>query len=188
MGYTISKGWLQGARRVPSPNFGARPSGVGPELIVIHSISLPPGCFGGPEVEQLFTNCLDWDADPWFAQIRGLEVSAHFLVRRCGELVQFVSVDDRAWHAGVSRWQGRDNCNDFSIGIELEGCDEFPYSDAQYESLAALSRTLLGYYPLLGPERVAGHCDIAPGRKTDPGPTFDWPRYRAGLVLPGDTG
>ncbi len=186
MHYTLHRGWVQQARQVPSPNFGPRPAGAVPELIVIHNISLPPDCFGGDEVERLFTNCLDWDAHPYFAQIRGLQVSAHFLVRRCGELVQFVAADERAWHAGLSCWRGRDNCNDFSIGIELEGSDELPYTDAQYRTLAALTRSLFAHYPILNRERLVGHVDIAPGRKTDPGPAFDWPRYRASLAATGE--
>jgi N-acetyl-anhydromuramoyl-L-alanine amidase len=186
MHYTFHKGWLQQARRVDSPNFGPRPAGAVAELIVIHNISLPPGCFGGDEVEQLFCNSLDWSAHPYFEEIRGLQVSAHFLLRRCGELVQFVAVDDRAWHAGLSCWRGRDNCNDFSIGIELEGSDELPYTDAQYHILAALTRALIDHYPALGPEHLVGHADIAPGRKSDPGPAFDWPRYRASVTAQGD--
>ena len=186
MHYTFDNGWLQQARQVISPNFGPRPAGVEPELIVVHNISLPPGCFGGDEVEQLFCNCLDWTAHPYFEEIRGLEVSAHFLLRRCGELVQFVAVDDRAWHAGLSCWRGRDNCNDFSIGIELEGSDELPYTDAQYRTLAALTRALFAHYPALDREHLVGHADIAPGRKTDPGPAFDWPRYRASLAAAGE--
>ncbi len=186
LGYSLDKGWVRQARRVDSPNYGPRPEGAVPELIVIHNISLPPGRFGGDEVEQLFCNCLDWSADPYFEEIRGLEVSAHFLLRRCGELVQFVAVDDRAWHAGLSCWRGRDNCNDFSIGIELEGSDELPYTDAQYQTLAALTRALFSYYPALHREHLVGHADIAPGRKTDPGPAFDWPRYRASLAAAGE--
>ncbi|MDO8861422.1 1,6-anhydro-N-acetylmuramyl-L-alanine amidase AmpD [Haliea sp. E1-2-M8] len=184
--YTLDKGWVQQARRVASPNFGPRPAGAVPALIVIHNISLPPGCFGGDEVERLFCNCLDWSAHPYFEEIRGLQVSAHFLLRRCGELVQFVAVDDRAWHAGLSCWRGRDNCNDFSIGIELEGSDELPYADAQYRTLAALTRALFAHYPALGPEHLVGHADIAPGRKSDPGPAFDWRRYRASLAAAGE--
>ena len=166
-----SDGWLRDARAVPSPNFGPRPAGTAVSLAVIHSISLPPGEYGGPEIEQLFTNQLDWDAHPYFDQIRGMEVSSHFVIRRDGQLLQFVSVDDRAWHAGRSRWRGREDCNDFSIGIELEGCDTRPFEPAQYERLAALIADLKRRYPI---EAVVGHSDIAPGRKTDPGPFFDW--------------
>ena len=153
-----------------------------PELLVIHNISLPPGEFENDCVLQLFTNCLDWSAHPYFEGIRGLEVSSHFLIRRSGELIQFVSCDDRAWHAGQSSYCGRDNCNDFSIGIELEGTDELPYTDAQYARLIELSRDLITAYPGLTEERIAGHSDIAPGRKTDPGPAFDWRRYRDGIA------
>ena len=181
MGYTLDKGWLQGARRVPSPNYGPRPLGCEPELLVIHNISLPPGEFDNECVLQLFTNCLDWSAHPYFEAIRGMEVSAHFLIRRDGELIQFVSCDERAWHAGTSCYRGRDNCNDFSIGIELEGTDELPYTDSQYATLAEVSAVLIRGYPGLSASRIAGHSDIAPGRKTDPGKAFDWGRYRAVL-------
>jgi len=187
MGYLLDNGWIRQARKVCSPNRGPRPEGMAPELIVIHNIALPPGCFGGAEVEQLFTNCLDWNAHPYFLEIRGLRVSAHFLVRRCGELVQFVATDERAWHAGLSSWRGRDNCNDFSIGIELEGSDELPYTDAQYQTLALLTRALIAHYPGLDRQRLAGHADIAPGRKTDPGPAFDWSRYHASLAPTGES-
>jgi AmpD protein len=186
MSYTLVDGWIQQARQLVSANFGVRPAGMEPELLVIHSISLPPGCYGGDEIEQLFTNCLDWDAHPYFQTIRGIEVSAHLLLRRCGELVQFVSTDHRAWHAGRSCWRGRDNCNDFSIGIELEGDEVDPYTDAQYRSLVAVTAALMRYYPALCPEHIVGHCDIAPGRKTDPGPAFDWQRYRASLATIGE--
>ncbi len=186
MRYTLDQGWIDQARRVPSPNCGPRPLGAAVELLVIHNISLPPGCFGGDAIEQLFTNCLDWKAHPFYAEIRGLEVSAHFLIRRCGELVQFVATGLRAWHAGQSCWRGRENCNDFSIGVELEGTDELPYTDAQYATLAALTDTLIASYPGLCHDHIAGHADIAPGRKTDPGAVFDWPRYRASLAPAGD--
>ncbi|MDX1734217.1 MAG: 1,6-anhydro-N-acetylmuramyl-L-alanine amidase AmpD [Halioglobus sp.] len=181
MRYTIRDGWLQQARRVASPNFGPRPDNCEPELLVVHNISLPPGCYDGDCVEQLFTNCLDWDAHPFFDEIRGLEVSSHVLIRRSGELVQFVSFEDRAWHAGESSWRGRHNCNDFSIGVELEGADEEPYADAQYPVLADLTRTLIATYPRLHRHGITGHSDIAPGRKTDPGPAFDWLRYLLAL-------
>ncbi|MBN7795406.1 1,6-anhydro-N-acetylmuramyl-L-alanine amidase AmpD [Parahaliea mediterranea] len=181
--YSVEQGWLSGARRVPSPNYGPRPPGVEPDLLVIHNISLPPGEYGSDCVERLFTNCLDWDAHPYFRGIRGLEVSSHLLIRRCGEVVQFVSLDDRAWHAGLSCYRGRENCNDFSIGIELEGTDEEPYADAQYATLVAVTRGLLAACPALEAGRIAGHSDIAPGRKTDPGPAFDWGRYRAALAV-----
>ena len=170
-----TKGWLDNARIVPSPNCDERPGGEAPSLIVIHNISLPPGEFGGDAVEQLFTNCLDWDAHPYYQGIRGLEVSAHFLIRRNGEVVQFVPCTMRAWHAGASAWEGRERCNDFSIGIELEGTDDQPFDDRQYTALSELTRALKDTYPITG---IAGHADIAPGRKTDPGPCFDWTRYR----------
>ncbi len=181
----VEQGWVKGARRVPSPNFGPRPAGVAPDLLVIHNISLPPGEYGGECIEQLFTNCLDWDAHPYFGEIRGLQVSSHFLIRRSGELLQFVSCEDRAWHAGDSCFEQRENCNDFSIGIELEGTDEDSYESAQYEQLAALTRALLLAYPAMDISRIVGHCDIAPGRKTDPGPAFDWPRYRGAVGVTG---
>jgi len=172
-------GWLDVARRQPSPNCNARPSGCVPELIVVHGISLPAGCFGGPHIDALFTNCLDCAADPSFAELHGLCVSAHALIRRDGEIVQYVSFAERAWHAGVSQWRGRDNCNDFSIGIELEGCDELAYESCQYARLAQLVEALLAAYPALSAQAIAGHCHIAPGRKTDPGPAFDWTRLHA---------
>lgn len=159
-----------------SPNHDARPRGTAIDLLVIHAISLPPGAFGGPAIEQLFTNRLDPDAHPYYRDIAGLRVSAHFLIRRDGALVQFVPCGKRAWHAGVSMWQGRERCNDFSIGVELEGTDDRAFEDAQYAQLAALTRALRAHYPLAA---IAGHADIAPGRKTDPGPRFDWARYRA---------
>jgi AmpD protein len=148
------------------------------DLIVIHSISLPPGVYGGPEVEQLFTNRLDWDAHPYFGEIRGMEVSSHFFVRRDGELVQFVDTDARAWHAGASCWRGRDNCNDDSIGIELEGLEGERFEAAQYDTLVRLCNALAQRHPVV---HIAGHEHIAPGRKQDPGPGFDWPRLQAGL-------
>ena len=172
-------GWLDAARRCPSPNRNARPAGCTPELIVVHGISLPAGRFGGPHIDALFANCLDCSADPSFAELRELRVSAHALIRRGGEIVQYVPFAERAWHAGVSRWRGRDNCNDFSIGIELEGCDEVAYEDIQYRHLARLVDALLAAYPALNERAIAGHCDIAPGRKTDPGPAFDWTRLHA---------
>ena len=164
-------GWLTTARHCPSPNVGPRPPGTAVDLIVLHSISLPPGVYGGPEVEQLFTNRLDWDAHPYFAQIRGAEVSAHFFIRRDGELVQFVDADARAWHAGASTWRGRANCNDHSVGIELEGLEGERFDEAQYHSLSRLCQQLAARYPI---SAIAGHEHIAPGRKFDPGPGFDW--------------
>lgn len=186
MSFTLVQGWVEQARRVPSPNFGPRPPACAPELLVIHNISLPPGCYGGDCIERLFSNCLDWNAHPFFTEIRGAEVSSHLLIRRCGELVQFVDLRERAWHAGQSCFAGRDNCNDFSIGIELEGTDEDPYTDEQYATLVGVTRTLLAHYPALGANPIVGHSDIAPGRKTDPGPAFDWQRYRNLLASAGN--
>jgi AmpD protein len=171
-------GWYLGARAVPSPNHGPRPDGARIDLLVLHSISLPPGEYGGDGVEALFTNTLDWDAHPYYAGIRGLEVSAHFFLRRDGTLLQFVDCDARAWHAGVSAWRGRDRCNDDSIGIELEGLEGDRFEPAQYRALATLCRDLAARYPVA---HLAGHSDIAPGRKRDPGPGFDWRRLRAAL-------
>ena len=169
-------GWMKGVRKLASPNFDNRPRGIAPDLLVIHNISLPPGIFGGDAVIRLFCNTLDFDAHPYYAQLRGLRVSAHFLIRRDGEIIQLVSCDRRAWHAGASSWQGRSRCNDFSIGVELEGCDAVPFDERQYAALARLTRVLQRAYPL---RQFAGHSDIAPQRKTDPGPCFDWPRYFA---------
>lgn len=181
MNYTIMDGWLTEARQVPSDNFEPRPAGCEPELLVIHNISLPPGSYGGGEIESFFTNCLDCDSHPFFNEIRDVRVSSHLLIRRDGEVVQFVSFDERAWHAGQSCFQGRDNCNDFSIGIELEGEDEDPYTDEQYAVLAVTSQALLDHYAMLNSDAITGHSDIAPGRKTDPGPAFSWQRYRSSL-------
>jgi N-acetyl-anhydromuramoyl-L-alanine amidase len=171
-------GWWSAARACPSPNFGPRPTGAVVSLAIVHSISLPPGTYGGDAIERLFTNRLDWAAHPYFETIRGLEVSAHFVVRRDGELLQFVSCDARAWHAGRSCWRGRDNCNDWSIGIELEGLEGSVFTPAQYRQLARLLRVLSARYPL---EEVVGHEHVAPGRKADPGPGFDWPGLRGAL-------
>jgi AmpD protein len=171
-------GWYRFARRLRSPNFGPRPTDAKIDLIVLHSISLPPGRYGGDEVQQLFTNSLDWDAHPYFSGIRGLEVSAHFYVRRNGELWQFVSCDDRAWHAGASSWRGRSNCNDDSIGIELEGLEGDTFEHAQYETLASLCPAIAQRYAI---SFIAGHEHIAPGRKEDPGPGFDWRQLREQL-------
>lgn len=186
--FTLAGGWLQQARRVPSPNFGPRPAGCVPRLLVVHNISLPPGQYGGDHIERLFTNCLDWDEHPFFAGIRGAQVSAHLLIRRGGEVVQFVSLADRAWHAGQSCYAGQDNCNDFSIGIELEGTDDEAYTGAQYRVLAAVTRTIQACYTDIDDSRIVGHSDIAPDRKTDPGPAFDWNEYRSLLAVAGEQG
>ena len=168
-----AQGWLDHAVRIASPNCDARPGDETIRLIVIHNISLPPGVFDGDAVIELFTNRLDWDAHPYYAGIRGMRVSAHFFIRRDGRLIQFVPCGLRAWHAGNSAWNGRDCCNDFSIGIELEGSDDLPFTDAQYATLIPLVATLKRRYPIEG---VTGHSDVAPGRKTDPGAHFDWSR------------
>jgi AmpD protein len=163
-------------RRLASPNCDLRPSGTAIDLLVIHNISLPPGEFGGQAVAQLFTNTLDTDAHPYFAQLKGVRVSVHFLIQRTGEIIQFVPCSKRAWHAGASAWHGRTACNDFSIGVELEGTDFLPFSDHQYAALIRLTRVLKRTFPI---REIVGHSDIAPGRKTDPGQKFDWSRYRA---------
>ena len=175
------EGWLRGVRRCASPNFGERPAGIAVDLVLIHSISLPPGEYGGGAIEQLFTNRLDFDAHPYYQQIRGLQVSAHFVVRRDGEVLQFVSCDARAWHAGPSSWQGRSDCNDFSIGIELEGLEGEPFEAVQYATLSGLIGALRQRYPITA---VVGHEHVAPGRKFDPGAGFDWPRLMATLAMP----
>lgn len=167
---------LMDTRYVSSPNCDARPNEEAPSLIVVHGISLPPGEFGGPYIEQLFTNRLQIDEHPAFADLAELKVSSHLLIRRDGEVIQFVPFDRRAWHAGESSYQGRTCCNDFSIGIELEGTDSVPYEVAQYQSLAEVIVCLLHNYPSLRRQAITGHADIAPGRKTDPGPAFDWPK------------
>lgn len=181
----IDDGWVRGARRVLSPNADARPSGAEIALIVVHSINLPPGEFGGPWIERLFTNTLPATGHPYFRDLASARVSAHVLVRRDGSLVQFVPFGGRAWHAGESSWAGRRACNDYSVGIEIEGCDDVPYSDAQYRRLAALVAALRIAYPAVAPDAVVGHSDVAPGRKTDPGAAFDWARFQAaGLTAP----
>jgi N-acetyl-anhydromuramoyl-L-alanine amidase len=174
-------GWYRFARRLDSPNFNTRPPGALIDLVVVHSISLPPGVYGGDEVQRLFTNTLDWNAHPYFQQIRGMQVSSHFYVRRNGELWQFVSCDARAWHAGQSRYRGRDNCNDDSVGIELEGLEGEPFEAAQYETLAGLCAAITQHYPVV---HIAGHEHIAPGRKHDPGAQFDWAALRDALAWP----
>lgn len=171
-------GRVEGARFIASPNCDARPAGGDISLLVIHNISLPPGEYGGEGIIELFTNRLDPAAHPYYAGIAGLRVSSHFLIRRDGELIQFVPCSERAWHAGVSSWNGRERCNDFSIGVELEGSDHEPFTAAQYDTLARLTRALKTAYPITD---VVGHSDIAPGRKTDPGPHFDWARYRGDI-------
>ena len=169
-------GWVSGLRRIASPNCDARPPGTMIDMLVIHNISLPPGEFGGQAIARLFTNVLDTEAHPYYAQLKGVKVSAHFLIRRTGEIVQFVPCAKRAWHAGASLWQGRTACNDFSLGVELEGSDDVPFSDQQYAALVRLTRRLKRTYPI---RHIVGHSAIAPGRKTDPGACFDWPRYLA---------
>lgn len=176
-------GWLEGdVRLLPSPNCDDRAPGEVVDLLVVHGICLPPGEFGGPYIDELFTNRLDENAHPYFKQIAGLQVSAHLLICRDGEVVQYVPFTQRAWHAGVSCFAGRERCNDFSIGIELEGCDDLPYERVQYQRLAELTQLLMVVFPAIKPERVAGHCDIAPGRKSDPGPCFDWSYFRSLLA------
>lgn len=170
---------LTTARFVPSPNFDLRPVDMPIDALIVHSISLPPGEFGGPAIEQLFTNCIDPNAHPYFATIAQLRVSAHLLIRRDGELIQFVPFAMRAWHAGESCCEGRTRVNDFSIGIELEGGDEFPFEPIQYRQLAQATRAIMTAYPAITLARIYGHSDISPGRKTDPGPFFDWANYRA---------
>jgi len=181
-------GLLARARQVPSPNYDDRPPGVAPDLIVLHGISLPPGEYGGPWIDRLFTNRLSADAHPYFAEIDGLRVSAHALVRRDGEIVQYVPFPQRAWHAGQSSWAGRERCNDFSIGIEIEGTDASPYEPAQYAAVAQLIVELCRAYPSLSIDRVVGHSDVAPGRKTDPGIAFDWPLLRSQVRLQWEAG
>ena len=171
-------GLLGGARFVRSPNFDARPPGATPEVLILHSISLPPGEYGGTEIERFFCNALDKAAHPYFAEICNMRVSAHLLIRRTGEAIQFVPLQERAWHAGVSNCEGRTCVNDFSIGVELEGTDDSVFEDIQYQALSSVTRSILAAYPAITPSRIYGHSDISPGRKTDPGPFFDWQRYR----------
>jgi len=183
LGLEPGNGLLRGARQLPSPNCDDRPGGVAPELVVIHGISLPPGKFGGPHIDHLFTNVLDPAGHDYFRDIAGLKVSSHFLIRRTGEVVQYVPLHRRAWHAGKSSYRGRHQCNDFSVGIELEGTDDQPYSSAQYRRLATVIRVLRRGVPSLVAAPIVGHSDVAPGRKTDPGPAFDWQRLH-GLLAP----
>lgn len=177
---------MHGARQVASPNYDARPPGVEADLIVVHGISLPPGEFGGPWIERLFMNTLPLDMHPYFAEIGELRVSSHLLVTRDGGLIQFVKFTDRAWHAGQSSYDGRSACNDFSIGVELEGMDTLDYEAAQYDALAETVAALCEAYPRLSADRVVGHSDISPGRKTDPGPAFDWLRARRCIGAAGN--
>ena len=177
-----SEGWLPDVSRVLSPNSNERPPGCKVDLLVIHNISLPPGQFGGGYIEQLFSNTLDPGEHAYFSEIAHLQVSPHLLIDRRGALTQFVPFTARAWHAGASSFQGRENCNDFSIGIELEGADDIPYSDLQYTQLVEITRTLMACFPGITRERIVGHSDIAPGRKTDPGPAFDWQKYHRALI------
>ncbi len=174
----VDSGLLHGATYIVSPNCDARPAGIETDLIVVHGISMPPGEFGGPWIERLFTNTLPLDAHEYFAQIGPIKVSSHLVVSRRGEVTQYVKFTDRAWHAGKSRYEGREACNDFSVGIELEGTDTLPYEPIQYQALAQICGALCAAYPKLSPDRIVGHSDIAPGRKTDPGPAFDWPLAR----------
>ncbi len=178
IGLDPASGWLTGVRRVPSPHCDQRPPGTAIDLLVIHSISLPPGHYGGSYIDQLFTGSLDPTADPYFAGLRGLRVSAHALIDRQGGVTQYVSVHHRAWHAGVSSFAGRPACNDYSIGIELEGFGNDLYKEDQYQLLAQLTRVLIRAWPGILPDRIVGHCHIAPGRKADPGPAFRWDKYR----------
>lgn len=171
-----ASGWLSGAEHAQSPNCDARPAAAAVDLIVVHNISLPPGEFGGQQIVDFFCNRLDWTAHPYFETIRELRVSAHFLIARDGRIVQFVSCGERAWHAGQSRFEARERCNDFSVGIELEGADDTPFTESQYTQLTHLIGALRRHYPI---RAVVGHADIAPGRKTDPGPAFDWERLAA---------
>lgn len=173
------EGLITTATKIDSPNFDARPDSCSPEVIIIHAISLPPGEFGGSYIEKLFCNQLNADDHDSFKEISDLEVSAHALIRRDGELVQFVSLNERAWHAGESECEGRTRVNDFSIGIELEGCDEKPFTEDQYKKLAELSKEIIIKYPAITSDRIYGHSDISPGRKTDPGPHFDWHKFKA---------
>jgi len=174
--------WLPGIARRPSPNAAERPPGCEIDLLVIHNISLPPGEFGGDHISELFLNRLDPDAHPYFAAIADLRVSAHLLIQRDGTAMQFVPLDRRAWHAGQSRYCGRERCNDFSIGIELEGTDDTEFTTYQYRTLTELTARIQRLFPAITPQRIVGHSEIAPGRKTDPGPCFDWARYRTRLA------
>ena len=177
MRYNKKTGWISGVQHCFSPNYDDRPENTEIDLLVIHGISLPPGQYGGDYIDQLFTNVLNPEEHPYFQDISDLRVSTHLLIRRTGEVVQYVPLSKRAWHAGVSEFQGRNCCNDFSIGIELEGCDGIPYEEAQYLSLQQLTELVMEHWPGISKDRLVGHCDIAPGRKTDPGIAFDWNKY-----------
>lgn len=179
----IRTGWLTTANRCLSPNYNARPSGVAVDTLVVHGITLPPGQFGHGHVNALFTNCLDATAQPYFAQVAALRVSAHALIERTGVIIQYVNFDDRAWHAGQSSFAGRTAVNDFAVGVELEGTDECPYTPAQYRQLGRLAAALMLYYPAITRNRIVGHSDIAPERKTDPGPAFDWAWFDRALAM-----
>jgi AmpD protein len=183
--YDPSSGLFPAMRQVPSPNCDDRPPGIEVDLVIVHGISLPPGRFGGPYIDQLFGNTLDIAADPYFVSIGHQRLSAHLLIDRNGGFTQYVPLGKRAWHAGVSEFCGRTACNDFSIGVELEGADEIPYTGLQYSALRDLIGVLSSHFPRLAADRIVGHCDVAPGRKTDPGPAFDWRRLRA-MVREGD--
>jgi AmpD protein len=174
----LESGLMRGVRQIASPNYDLRPVGVEADLIVVHGISLPPGEYGGAWIDRLFTNTLPAQAHPYFAEVCSLRVSSHVVVGRQGEVTQYVKFTERAWHAGKSMYRGREACNDFSVGIELEGDDTTPYEGAQYRELAEVVAALCAAYPNLSPDRLVGHSDISPGRKTDPGPAFDWPRAR----------
>ncbi len=184
MEFNATTGRFCDARHVDSPNRDARPAATTVDAVILHAISLPPDEFGGDGVERLFTNRLDPAAHPYFREIAALRVSSHLFIRRDGELVQFVSCHERAWHAGISHLDGRERCNDFSIGIELEGCDSQPFTEAQYRCLVPLLAALMDAYPAIRPRRIVGHCHVAPGRKTDPGPCFDWVRLKEALGVP----
>jgi N-acetyl-anhydromuramoyl-L-alanine amidase len=172
--YDISDGWFKHSRRVSSPNYNKRPDNIAIDAIIIHSISMPPGCYKGDDIDQFFSNRLDWDKDPFYDSIRGLAVSAHLLIRRDGELVQYVNLFSRAWHAGQSQLGERENCNDFSIGIEMEGTDNSLFEKAQYDTLSGVIEALMTVFPKISLDRITGHSNVAPGRKTDPGSGFDW--------------
>jgi len=180
--YDPETGLIGEAEFRKSPNYDDRPDNMAPEVLIIHSISLPPGEFGGSGIDELFTNCLDPDAHPYYREIGDMKVSSHLLIRRSGELVQYVPLFHRAWHAGQSQCEGRERVNDFSIGIELEGCDDREFEPIQYNTLVEITQSLMRAFPAIRPDRIYGHSDIAPGRKTDPGPFFDWPGYRTRIA------